>query len=80
MLRGVVFLILIFNNLHFKIIANIKKSEGNKNPKTIKLNTKKPKPSCKNKKTQKIAIQKKSAGVIFSKGKCKNKYFSSAEI
>jgi hypothetical protein len=50
MLRGVVFFILIFNNLHFKIIANIKKSKGTK---TIKVNTKKPKLLYKNKKLKK---------------------------
>ena len=55
-LRGVVFFILIFNNLHFQIIASTKKSEGYKNQKT---KYKKPKIEYKTKKPKKIANRKK---------------------
>jgi len=54
--RGVVFFILIFNNLHFQIIASTKKSEGYKNQKT---KYKKPKINQNKEKTQKNANRKK---------------------
>jgi len=59
----VVFFILIFNNLHFQIIASTKKSEGYKNQKT---KYKKPKFNTKQKKPKKMQIEKKS-GSLFCK-------------
>jgi len=60
-LRGVVFFILIFNNLHFQIIASTKKSEGYKNQKT---KYKKPIINQNKEKTQKNANRKKIGGPI----------------
>jgi len=61
----VVFFILIFNNLHFQIIASTKKSEGYKNKKT---KYKKPKIEYKAKKTPKKCKSKKNRGAYFVKG------------
>ena len=54
--RGVVFFILIFNNLHFQIIASTKKIRSEQNQKT---KYKKPIIEYKTKKTQKNANRKK---------------------
>jgi len=60
----VVFFILIFNNLHFQIIASTKKSEGYKNQKT-----KYKKPIInQNKKNPKKCKSKKKSGAYFVKG------------